>query len=96
MFHELGHSTGHNSRLNRKGITELNGFGSHSYANEELVAEMCAAMLCGSVGIENRTIENSASYIDGWRKRISKDVKLIVMAAAQAQKAADCIQGIKH
>ena len=94
LFHELAHSTGHESRLNRKGITELNHFGSHEYTREELVAEMTASMLCGVTGIDSVTLTNSASYIDGWRKKISKDIKLVITAAAQAQKAADYIQGV--
>jgi antirestriction protein ArdC len=94
MFHELAHSTGHQNRLNRKGITEFAFFGTHEYSREELVAEMTASMLCGVTGIENDTIENSAAYIDGWRRKITKDPKLIIQAASQAQKAANFIQGI--
>ena len=93
LFHELGHSTGHASRLARKGIVEHDGFGSEQYGQEELVAEMTAAFLCQRAGIDSATIENSASYLDGWRKTIKADVKLIVVAAAQAQKAADLILG---
>ena len=58
-FHELAHSTGHPSRLSRKGITDPAYFGSHNYSNEELVAEFSASMLCGIAGIEQQTIENS-------------------------------------
>jgi antirestriction protein ArdC len=94
LFHEFAHSTGHKSRLDRKGVAELNPFGSHNYTREELIAEMTASMLCGITGIDNITLSNSVSYLDNWRRRISKDVKLIITAAAQAQKAADCIQGI--
>ena len=95
LFHELMHSTGHPSRLNRKGITDLQGFGSHEYSKEELVAELGAAMLCGVSGIENHTINNSAAYIQSWLRALQDDHKLVVLAAAQAQKAADCIQGHK-
>ena len=66
LFHEFTHSTGHESRLNRPGITETHFFGDEIYSKEELVAEMGAAMLCGVVGIENKTIKNSASYIQSW------------------------------
>lgn len=90
-FHELAHATGHASRLNRAGITDTVNFGSDTYTKEELVAEMAAAMLCGVAGIANSIIDNSAAYIDGWRKKISEDPKLVVSAAAQAQKAADFI-----
>lgn len=96
FFHELVHSTGHKSRLNRQGITSTAAFGSETYSREELVAEMGAAMLCGIARIENSTIENSAAYIASWLKRLKGDNKLVVQAAAQAQKAADYILGVKH
>ncbi|WNS79593.1 zincin-like metallopeptidase domain-containing protein [Domibacillus sp. DTU_2020_1001157_1_SI_ALB_TIR_016] len=90
QFHELVHSTGHNSRLARKGIIESGvSFGDATYSKEELVAEIGAAMLCGLARIENATIENSASYIQSWLRVLKEDSKLIVYAAAQAQKAAD-------
>lgn len=90
-FHELTHSTGHSSRVGRKGILEPSYFGSHEYSKEELIAEMGAAFLCGHAGIEQRTIENSAAYIAGWLKALKNDKKLLVMAAAQAQHASDYI-----
>jgi antirestriction protein ArdC len=91
MYHELVHSTGHANRLGRKSILESFYFGSHEYSKEELVAEMGAAFLSGYSGIENRTIENSAAYIKGWLSALKGDKKLLVLAAAQAQKAADYI-----
>lgn len=94
LFHELVHSTGHEKRLNRSGITELAAFGSETYSKEELVAEIGAAMLCGVAGIDNSTIENSAAYIGGWLRKLRDDKKLIVHAAAQAQRAADYILGV--
>lgn len=95
LFHELTHSTGHESRLNRPTITEANGFGSEEYSKEELVAEMGAAFLCGQAGIAERTINNSAAYIQNWLEALKNDNKLIVQAAAQAQRAADFILGTK-
>ena len=89
-FHELAHSTGHEKRLARKKFN-LASFGSCDYSKEELVAEMTAAMLCGVCNIENDVIDNSASYIDNWRKAIKGNVKLVVQAAGQAQKAANYI-----
>jgi len=47
LFHEMTHSTGHESRVGRKAILKPNGFGSHAYSQEELVAEMTSAFLCG-------------------------------------------------
>lgn len=97
LFHELTHATGHKSRLNRKGVADSEGnwsaFGSEPYSKEELCAEMGAAFLCGEAGIVERTVENSASYIASWLQRLKNDSKLVVTAAAQAQKAADYILG---
>ena len=95
LFHELTHATGHKSRLDRKGIsTELAGFGSETYSKEELVAEMGASFLCGFAGIVNSTIDNSAAYIASWLRKLKDDRKLVVFAAAQAQRASDFILGI--
>jgi len=66
FFHELAHATGHESRLNREGITGQHFFGDAVYSREELVAEMTAAFLCGHCGIENVTIQNSAAYLQSW------------------------------
>ena len=98
LFHELGHSTGHESRLNRKGITELNGFGSHEYSKEELVAEFTATFLCGVAGIERQTLDNSAAYIRGWTERLKdqNNRKWVVWPAGQAQRAADYVRGLKN
>jgi len=97
LFHELTHSTGHESRLNRKGVSgsdgEWSAFGSTPYAKEELVAEMGAAFLCGQAGIVERTLDNSAAYVSSWLQRLKDDRRLVVQAAAQAQKAADFILG---
>jgi len=95
LFHELVHSTGHEQRLKRASIMERNGYGSDPYAKEELIAEMGSAFLCGYAGIEDRTIDNSAAYLEGWLKQLKEDKTLIVHAAAQAQKAADFILGHK-
>lgn len=94
LFHEMGHSTGHKSRLARKGIVDFDGFGSHSYSYEELVAEMTAAFLCHEVGIETE-LGNSASYLAGWANVLSKkeNQRYVVLAAGQAEKAAKLILG---
>ena len=93
LFHEFTHSTGHKSRLNRPGITDAHYFGDEIYSKEELIAEMGAAILSGVVGIENKTIKNSASYIQSWLGKLRDDKRLVVHAAAAAQKAADFILG---
>ena len=72
---------------------ERNGFGSNPYCKEELIAELGAAFLCGHAEIVERTIDNSAAYLQGWLEQLRNDRTLIVQAAAQAQKAADFILG---
>jgi antirestriction protein ArdC len=93
LFHELVHATGHEKRLKRASITERNGYGSDPYCKEELIAELGSAFLCGYADIVDRTIDNSAAYLEGWLKQFQNDRTLIVYAAAQAQKAADFILG---
>jgi len=93
LFHELSHSTGHESRLNRKGIVSTNFFGSHEYSQEELVAEMSASFLNAEAGILDDNFDNSVAYIQSWLKALDDDRKMVVMAAQQAQKAADHILG---
>jgi antirestriction protein ArdC len=92
LYHELTHSTGHQSRLNRPTLTEVVPFGSETYSKEELVAEFGAAFLCAHAGIEN-TVNNSAAYINGWLRKLQSDPKLAILAASQGQKAADYILG---
>lgn len=83
-LHELGHWSGHPSRLGR----DLNGgFGSAKYAREELVAEMCAAFCCATLGI-TPTVRH-ADYIGAWLEVLREDSKAIVRAASAASKAAD-------
>lgn len=94
-FHELIHSTGHQSRLNRKEITEMDGFGSHAYSVEELVAEMGAVFLCNEVGIES-TFENSLAYLKSWLATFKNDTKMLIMASGRAQKATDYILNVKY
>jgi antirestriction protein ArdC len=91
LLHELTHSTGHKTRLARDTITGAAPFGSPTYSKEELCAEMGAAFLCAEAGISPVVIENQASYIAGWLSKLRDDRKLLVYAAAQAQKAADFI-----
>jgi antirestriction protein ArdC len=96
LFHELTHSTGHASRLARKDLLEAHYFGDSNYSREELVAEMGAAMLSGVCGIEQLTVPNSAAYVAHWLSALRGDRRLVVTAAAQAQKAADLIRGITY
>jgi hypothetical protein len=91
LFHELIHSTGHESRLNR---TFGDRFGDDLYSKEELVAEMGAAFLCAIAEIANaHTDRNTTAYVQNWISKLEEDNRLIVHAAANAQKAVDSILG---
>jgi antirestriction protein ArdC len=91
LFHELAHSTGHESRLARQNWSEVT-FGDSSYALEELVAEIASAFLAVEVGLELE-LEQSAAYIGGWLKALKNDKQLVVKAAAAAAKATAHILG---
>lgn len=85
-FHELGHWTGHASRLNR----EFKGrYGSHAYAREELVAELASAFVCASLAIAP-TVRH-ADYLGSWLEVLKEDNRAIFNAASLASKAADFI-----
>ena len=92
LFHEIGHSTGHQSRVGRKGIENFDHFGSGQYAKEELVAEFVSAILCRQAGINN-TRENSEAYLKSWIGKLKNDEKLLVSASSQAHKAVKYILG---
>lgn len=89
-FHELAHSTGHYSRLDRLRATAH--FGSESYSKEELVAEIAAAALMNHTGLETKgTFQNSTAYIQNWLSALRNDKRLIVSASGAASKAFDYI-----
>jgi antirestriction protein ArdC len=95
LLHELTHATGHPNRLGRLSLTDAPAaFGSADYSREELVAEMGSAFLCAEAGISCATIENQAAYVAGWVKALQGDARAVVIAAAQAQRAADHILGL--
>lgn len=89
LFHEMTHSTGHASRLNRfVGKAANAAFGSEEYSREELIAEIGAAALVNSCGIETESsLRNSAAYIQGWSKALRADPALFITAAGKAEKA---------
>lgn len=87
-FHELGHWTGHRSRLNR---TLANPKNSKEYAFEELIAELFSAFISGLCGFSSQ-ITNNAAYIQSWLECLQNDKKFILMAAAKAQQASDFIK----
>lgn len=88
-LHEIGHSTGHSSRLHRnlKG-----GKGSEAYAREELVAEFTSALLHGTYNLERAKQENNAAYIKGWSKQLLSDPNAFVYAIRDAEKAVQYIE----
>lgn len=92
-FHELGHATGHEKRLNRPGVTGVIQFGSATYGMEELVAELTSSFCSALCGLDTTLLESSASDIQNWLGALRHDTKMVVVAAARAQKAADYIRG---
>jgi antirestriction protein ArdC len=89
-FHELAHSTGHQSRLDRLRATVR--FGNESYSKEELVAEITATALMNHTGLETKgTFRNSAAYIQNWLSALRNDKRLIVTASGAATKAFEYI-----
>ena len=85
-LHELGHWTGHPSRLKRD---LKNKFGSHDYAREELRAEIATVMICSELGIGDCEFTNGAAYIADWASKLREDKKEIFRAASDAQRIAD-------
>jgi len=93
LFHELAHSTGHKTRLNRKGITDFQKFGDTNYAKEELIAEISAMYLSGLYGLEpSDSVTNSQAYIQGWCRYLKDKAQECVNAMQQATKVVEFIQ----
>ena len=87
-FHELGHATGHKTRLDRN----LTGrFGDPQYSFEELIAEATAGLVCSATGIAIEPRKESAAYMNGWLRGMKEDKNAIVRAFSHAQRAADWI-----
>lgn len=86
-FHEMIHSTGHETRLDR--FKEGTKFGSEVYSKEELVAEIGASMLMAHCGIDDETVQNnSIAYLKAWYNQIKNgNANEITFASQQAQKA---------
>jgi antirestriction protein ArdC len=93
LFHEIAHSTGHPSRLNRfKEEGDDHKFGSQTYSKEELIAEMSSAFVLNTLGVANTNSDmNSAAYIKNWLGALRNDPRMIVYASRKAEKAADYI-----
>ena len=94
LFHEMVHSTGHKTRLDRLTSEDNLHFGSETYSKEELCAELGSAMLLNQIGIETpQTFKNSAAYVQNWLQVLRNDNKFIVSAASKAEKAVNFILG---
>ena len=94
MFHELTHSTGHPSRLNRD-LVAFSADTLHTYSKEELVAELGAAYL--NVISENPvSLDVSASYINSWKKVLSDNTDWIIWAASKASRAVNYILNLEQ
>lgn len=96
LAHELVHSTGHESRLNRwdKSEEKPSRFGCEGYAKEELIAELGACMTLSALGVEV-DIPNSGAYIKNWLSALKDDKTLIFSASAKASAAMTRILGTK-
>jgi antirestriction protein ArdC len=88
-FHELGHWTGHKSRLDRD---LRHRFGERAYAAEELVAELCAAFLCAEFSLDGEL--RHAGYIQSWIVLVKADSRAFFTACSKAQAAADYLRGL--
>ena len=91
LFHEMTHSTGHPTRLDRIQPGNVH-FGSEVYSKEELVAEMGAAFLLNRVGIDcQKAFRNSVAYLQSWSAKFREDARLFVTAAGKAEAAVNYI-----
>lgn len=92
-YHEAIHSTGAESRLARRSLQNV-AFGSSSYSKEELIAEIGSECLMHHLGICTGEIErNSSAYVQGWLRALRNDKRMVIFAAAQAEKAVNYILG---
>ena len=90
LLHELGHWTGHKSRLDRLDLKS-----QHGYAFEELIAELAATYQCVRLGVSSAPRADHAQYLSGWLAALRGDKRLIVKAASRAQAAVDYIEGLQ-
>lgn len=91
LFHEMTHSTGHPSRLDRIKNESVH-FGSEDYSKEELVAEMGAAFMLNHVGIDcQKSFRNSVAYLQCWSRKFREDARLFATAASKAEAAVNYI-----
>ena len=93
LLHELTHWTGHKSRVNR----DLSGtFGDDSYAFEELIAEMGAAVQCCMLGVTSKPKKESAQYIDSWKNKIKEEPDTIIKVMSAVNKAVSYLDKLQE
>lgn len=92
LIHEMAHSTGHESRLNR--LNPDGKFGGSEYAKEELVAELTAAMVGSALGFDSRIRDNNTAYIKSWMSALKKEPKFLLSVMSDVNKASAMV--IEH
>lgn len=93
MTHELAHSTGHPTRLDRSDLTKNYSTDNASRGKEELIAEIAAAILASMFGV-NSDFDNTAAYVKSWLKALQDNPEMIVGASSDAQKVVDYLLGM--
>ncbi len=94
LFHQLVHSTGHHTRLDRMGLVQMSEYGCNGFTQEELIAEIATNYLENFTGVPC-PFEPSQEYIDGWIQKFKADKYLIFTACTLAQKAIDYVLNIQ-
>lgn len=92
LIHEMAHSTGHESRLNR--LSPDGKFGGEEYAKEELVAELTAAMVGSALGFDSRIRDNNTAYLKSWMSALKKEPKFLLSVMSDVNKASSMV--IEH
>lgn len=92
LIHEMAHSTGHESRLNR--LSSDGKFGGEEYAKEELVAELTAAMVGSALGFDSRIRDNNTAYLKSWMSALKKEPKFLLSVMSDVNKASAMV--IEH
>lgn len=92
LIHEMAHSTGHESRLNR--LNPDGKFGGEEYAKEELVAELTAAMVGSALGFDSRIRDNNTAYLKSWMSALKKEPKFLLSVMSDVNKASAMV--IEH
>jgi len=96
LFRALIHSTGHESRLNRKEVMEATLTDLAYYSTEELIGEIGASYLASWAGIQYGETTEQSEYVNGWIEKFKRDTHLIVYASSHAQRAVDYILNRKY